>query len=465
MDTREKYPLSEQLAATSLMHDARIAEAKRLLHAAVSDHKKGLTGIRPALPDLKQSYETLLADIAKFRGSKLWFPYLGSGFGNGPLVELADGSVKYDFICGIGPHFFGHSHPDLIDAAIDASVSNTIMQGNLQQNVDSLELSALLVEAAGIDHCFLTSSGAMANENALKIAFQKHHPACRVLAFDHCFAGRSLTTSQITDRAIYREGLPTNVFIDYVPFFDASRPEESTAQAVKVLKTYLARYPKEHAIMFFEFIQGEGGFYSATKHFFETIMTILKEHKVAIFADEVQTFGRTSALFAFQYYGLERFIDIASIGKISQVCVTFYTEEYRPKPGLLSQTFTSSTSAIKASIAILKRLLNGGFYGPGGKIETVHDYFVSKLVALSKLHPDLIRGPYGVGSMIAFTPYDGDYQKVTDYVHRLFDAGVMSFTAGGNPLRVRFLVPVDVVTYEDIDQVVNIIEKTLLQKL
>ena len=76
----------------------------------------------------------------------------------------------------------------------------------------------------------------MANENALKIAFQKNAPATRLLAFDRCFAGRSLIFSQVTDKPVFREGLPLNQAVDYIPFYDPERPEESTREAVLALK-------------------------------------------------------------------------------------------------------------------------------------------------------------------------------------------------------------------------------------
>lgn len=463
MEKIKTYPLSRDLAAQALHEDKRISEAKKLLKEAVAAHQKRLTGIRPPISSIKQSYDDMLSSMTGYRGGKLWFPYIGSGIGNGSLVELADGSVKYDFICGIGVHFWGHSHPDLIDAAVDAAISDTIMQGHLQQNIDSLELLELLVKASGFPHCFLTSSGAMANENALKIAFQKRFPAYRILAFERCFVGRTLAISQITDKPGFREGLPHNAHVDYIPFFDAAHPEESTLRAVEALKGHLARYPKEHAVMCFEFIQGEGGFYYGTQKFFQAIMAILKENQIAIFADEVQTFGRTPELFAFQYFNLQSYIDIASIGKLSQVCATFFTDEYKPKAGLLSQTFTGSTSAIKAALVILRGLIQGGYYGTEGKIQKLHHHFTKQLEDLSNRYPHLIQGPFGIGCMIAFTPYDGNTQKVTDFVHRLFDAGVLSFIAGSNPTRVRFLIPAGAVTFEDIDQAVKIIEHTLIK--
>lgn len=461
MEKDKHWKLSKELIAGELQEDERIAEAKKLIKEAVASHQKNIVGIKAPIASLKQSYDDMLKAMAEYRGGKLWFPFIGSGIGKGALVELADGSIKYDFITGIGVHFFGHSHPALIDASIDAAISDTIMQGNLQQNIDSVRLSELLIKASGLPHCFLTSSGAMANENAFKIAFQKHYPAYRIFAFEHCFAGRTLAIGQVTDKPAYREGLPHNVFVDYIPFFDPSQPEESTKHAVDTLKKFIARYPKEHALMCFEFVQGEGGFYTGSEKFFKAIMTVLKEHNIAIFADEVQSFGRTQELFAYQYYNLQSFIDIATIGKLSQVCATLFTDEYKPRVGLLSQTFTGSTSAIRAGFLIISELLNGGYYGEEGKIHQLHIHFKNRLEKLSKNYPQLLRGPFGVGCMIAFTPYDGEAQKVVEFVHKLFDAGVMAFIAGAHPTRVRMLIPGGAVTLEDIDHVVTIIEETL----
>ncbi|HLP42395.1 MAG TPA: aminotransferase class III-fold pyridoxal phosphate-dependent enzyme, partial [Fibrobacteria bacterium] len=174
-----------ELAAEGLAKDPRVAEAKRLLRAALADAQASFTGIRPPDPGRKAAYEETLARFAELRGASLYYPYLGSGLGRGPLVELADGSVKYDFITGIGVHYFGHNHPALLEAGVDAALENTVMQGNLQQNVVSETLLARLLAAANrsgaaLAHGFLTSSGAMANENALKCLFQKQHPAARI---------------------------------------------------------------------------------------------------------------------------------------------------------------------------------------------------------------------------------------------------------------------------------------------
>lgn len=459
----DKFALNPHLVAGRLAADPRIAQAKKLLCDTVAEYQKTLSGIRPPLPELKQSYDQMLACFGEKRGGPLWFPYLGSGIGNGVLVELLDGSVKYDFISGIGTHYFGHSHSALIESGLDAALSDLVMQGNLEQNGDALALTELLVELSGLDHLFLTTSGAMANENALKIAFQKMAPACRVLAFERCFMGRTLAMCAITDKAAYREGLPPTLDVDYIPFFDPQKPQESIAIAVAALEKLLARYPKQHAAMVFELVQGEGGCHAGSKEFFTALMTILKEHNILIIDDEVQTFGRLPSLFAYQHFGLKDFVDIVTIGKLSQVCGTFYRKELRPRQGLLSQTFTASTSAIRAALAILQHLQEGKFFGPKGRINQIHERFYAHFKAIAERHPQLISGPYGIGCMVAFTPFDGHAQKVIRFVHSLFEAGVIGFITGSHPTRVRFLVPAGAAKDEDIDQAALIIEQTLLR--
>ncbi len=445
-----------------LFNDPKVIEAKKLLIDSVKEHSRHIEKVKGPDPDLAAPYKELLESYEKMRGGPLFYPYIGSGLGNGALVELMDGSVKYDFITGIGVHGFGHGHPDIIDSSINAALTDTVMEGHLQQNSDAFELTKLLIDVSGLDHCFLTSTGAMANENAFKICFQKKHPASRILAFDHCFMGRTLTMAQVTDKPMNRVGLPLNQPVDYIPFYDPSRPEESEKEAVNALKTFIERYPGQHALMSFELVQGEGGFNVAAPEFYKILMDILKESGIPIMIDEVQTFGRTSQPFAFQHFGLEDYVDVVTIGKLSQACATLYKHPMNPAPGLLSQTFTTSSSAIRSSKVIIEKLLNEGHFGENGKNAAINKIFSERFENICKKHPGLVKGPYGIGCMVAFTPFDGERSRVLHFSHELFKQGVMGFIAGSGPTRCRFLVPMLAVEEKDIDEAMNIAEKTLL---
>lgn len=449
--------------ASRLWQNPKVEKAKQLLIEAVQEESQKIIEIRPPNAKLKKSYENLLQELGQLRGGKLRYPYIGSGVGRGALVELMDGSIKYDFITGIGVHFFGHSNPAVISASVDAAISDTVFQGHLQQNGDSLEFLKLITEASKLPHAFLTTSGAMAVENALKIAFQKRMPAYRLLAFEHCFAGRTMSLAQMTDKAIMREGLPPTIYIDYIPFYDPLDPEGSTKAAVYALKKQLIRYPASYAAMIFELVQGEGGFNVGSRNFFLALMQVLKENNIAIIVDEVQTFGRLTELFAFQYFDLYDYVDICTIGKLSLVCATLFKDDFIPRPGLLSQTFTSTSTAIKTGKMIIETLIKGNFYGPQGIIAKFSQYFIQKLEAIAKKHPNLMKGPFGIGGMIAFTPYGGEVAWVTKMSNSLFDEGVICFTAGSDPMRIRLLPPFASMQLTDIDKVCEIIEETLIK--
>lgn len=452
-----------QLAAEKLKNDPRLAEAKKLILEAVAEHQQQIVSVRPPEPSLAEDFNSMLGTFGEMRGAATFFPFLGSGIGNGPFVEIADGSVKLDMITGIGVHGYGHSHPRLIEAGIDAAIGDTVMQGNLQQNTNSFDILKLLTDTAcesgaELKHCFLTTSGAMANENSLKMAFQRNHPANRVIAFEHCFAGRTLGLAQVTDKAKYRVGLPDTISVDYIPFFKHEDPEKSTQVSINQFKDHIHRHPGKHAALWMELVQGEGGYYPGDEKFFKELCAVARENNIAIIADEVQTFCRTTRPFAFQHFGLDKLVDLVTIGKISQVCATLFTDNYKPKPGLVSQTFTGSTWAITAAHAIVKGLIDSGNFGESGKNVSLHKKFAAGLQAIGEKYPGTVSGPHGIGGMVAFTPFDGSADVARDLVKRLYDAGLMCFMAGGDPSRVRFLMPLGCVEESHIELACQIIE-------
>lgn len=453
--------------AQGFFTDPRLAEAKKLIQEALSEHTSKINSVKPGNPELKESYEQLLKKMADYRGGALFYNYLGSGIGNGPFVELGDGSVKYDFITGIGVHYMGHSHPGVIDAQLNGALSNTVMNGHLQQNTDTADLLELISKeackyGAGVKNVFLSTSGAMANENGFKIIFQKRAPANRFFAFEKCFAGRTLGMAWVTDKAAYRVGLPKTLDVDYIPFYNADDHQGSINAAVKVMKKQIARFPGQHAGFVMELIQGENGSWVGHTEYFEALIKVCKENNISVFADEVQSFGRTNELFAFQYFKLDKLVDVVAIGKNSQVCATLFTDDHKPKPGLMSQTFTGSSAQIAASHYVISSIVNGGYLGKDGKIERLHKRFKTNLEKISQKYPDKLKGPYGIGAMVAMTVFDGDEPKSKAFTIKLFENGVLSFMASGHPTtRVRFLMPVMVTEEKHIDEVCEIIEKTL----
>ncbi len=462
----------ETTAGESLARNAAVEEAIESILKEVRAAQATLVEARPAQKEPRESMQQWLDRQAAVKGRPSYYPYVGSGIGNGPLVELIDGSVKWDMINGIGVHMFGHSDAETIAAAIRGAIGDTVMQGNLQFNADAVEFGELLVAEASkssrLRHAFLINSGAMANESALKVCFHKNHPADRVIAFEDCFMGRTLTMAQIGDNAGFRAGLPVDIHVDYMPFYDPADHDGSIQRAQATLQKYINRYPGRHACFVMELVQGEGGFNVGPREFFVPLMEMCRENNIAVFVDEIQTFGRTTRMFYYEALGVGEYVDVLTLGKMSQVCATMFTEDYNPKPGLLSATFLGSTVALRTGMSILARLRDGGYYGDNGKIARLHQAFRKRMSALvekrRELFPRLTSGqpPFGgVGGLMRFTPFGGDKKKVLDACNVLFDDGVIAFYCGHGPYHVRFLPAIGIFEPDMFDDVFEIVERTL----
>lgn len=442
--------------------------AKAELLKVVIEGTEAAHAIRSASsPEVRAEYNRALVAFGKMKGRDQYFPFLSNGFGSGPFIELVDGSIKLDLIAGIGINFFGHSHPAIMDEFIEGLTSDT-MQGNLQPGFEAAELIQTILSLVGekskIKHGWLLGSGTMANETALKIIRQKKFPATRVFAFADCFAGRSTAMQEITDNPKYREGQPTYNEVTHLPFYDSKIGlEKSIAQSVSRIEEETAKNPGKYAGLMIELVQGEGGIRWAPRAWYVAVFEAAKKANLAIWADEVQTFGRLEQLFAFQHFDLAEYIDVVTVGKLLHACMTLYSEEYNPKPGLVAGTFTGSVVALRTGRRILEILTKEGYYGPNGKIAELSRYFADGLEKLKSGTCNGILGEIRVtGGMVGFGVFGQTMDDTKKVLMRLFDDGVVAFLAGHDPYIVRCLPPFGVMTKGNIDTALVTIEKSLL---
>lgn len=454
--------------ATPYVDDPRVQQALDLLDQVVREGQANLNAVRPADPALADRYQARLEEFAKLRCGALYYPYLATGKGNGAWVELADGSVKLDFISGIGVHGFGHASAAMRHCGVQAALCDTVMQGNLQQLDLSVDVCRRFValaaqRGAAIEHVTLSTSGAMANENALKLAYHARPGRTRILAFERCFAGRTLVLSQLTDKAPFRVNLPNNVPIDYLPFYDATAGSASIERTLTAMRKVLSRYPNQHATIWIELVQGEGGYNVGDPEFLRVICSEARKQQIPICFDEVQTFGRTSRPFAFQHFGLDEFADIVTVGKITQACATLYSAAFAPGPGLISQTFTTGTWELLAAHEVLVALERDGHFGPDGINANLQRTFAAGLDAIVSRNPGSIRGPWGIGGMIALTPLQGTADQAKRLAQLCYDEGLMGFVAGAEPTRLRFLPPLLSVTEAEIKIGLELLERAVVK--
>jgi 4-aminobutyrate aminotransferase-like enzyme len=408
-----------------------------------------------------KQYEKTLRDLERLRGQPLAFPMLAAGTGRGARMVAADGTLKLDFVAGLGVHAFGHGDRDLRAHALAAAAADTQLQGHLMPGPEYLRLSRALLQHAGprLKHAWLALSGTMANENALKMIYQKRSPADLLVCFENAFHGRSLAMSELSDRPAYRRGLPQTGRVLQVPFYAEADPD-STQRTLDALEAHLRRHPGRIAGMCFELVQGEGGFNTAPRTFFAALMARCQEAGLAVWVDEVQTFARTGELFSFRTLDLEEWVDVVTVGKILHGSATLSTRDYNPEPGLVAGTFAGSTAAMAVGARIIERLEEEGYLGAEGRIVVLGQRIERRFQSLARRVPKAIGARSGVGAMQAFVPWHGSEEIARAVLEACFEEGLILLQAGHAPTKLRMLPPLNT-TDEELEAAFGILEKAL----
>ena len=406
--------------------------------------------------------EADLADVAKSRGRPAFYPYLGSGIGKGARAMLADGRWVLDFTLGIGVHIFGHGNLDLIETAMHAAASDLVMQGNLVFNREYGRLMKTILAHAprGMEHCWLSLSGADANENALKMVRQKRDGRPGIIAFRGCFHGRTSAMAEITDRPDYRVGQPRTFPVEYLPFFNRHDPD-SAKKTLARLREIIQRSGDQISAFIVELVQGEAGFVTAPRDFFVPLFEECRRAGIAVWADEVQTFARVSELFATDLLDLADYIDVITIGKVFQGSAMLYGKRFVPDPALISGTYSGATVPMAVAIRIIEKLTGEGMFGPEGREKQLERLTRGHIQSLSDKHPGMISQVEGVGAMMAFRIGDGALKTTREFIQRCFEAGLVLYYGGHDPACIRLFLPAGVLTDDELAEAFAIMDRCL----
>lgn len=256
------------------------------------------------------------------------------------LVDARDGQAYLDLFTFFASSALGMNHPavvddpvftaDLLEAARNKPSNSDVYTVAMARFVDTF---ARVLGDPGLPYLFFVEGGALAVENALKVAFdwksrwnEAHglDPALgtKVLHLRDAFHGRSGYTLSLTNT--------DPVKVDRYPHFPwpripspylspgvdvAAREAETLAAGRAAFK----QYPHDIACFVMEPIQGEGGDHHFRPQFLQAMQALCHEHDALFVLDEVQTgCGLTGTAWAFQQLGVQP--DVVAFGKKTQVC-------------------------------------------------------------------------------------------------------------------------------------------------
>jgi len=373
------------------------------------------------------NYGRLPRVIAKGQGNRLWD---------------ADGNEILDMFPGWAVSGIGHCHPKVVEA-IRRQAGELLHMDNTFYTEAQGRLARMLSERGFGGKCFFCNSGAEANEAALKLA-RKHTPPekYRFITAERSFHGRTFATVTATAQSKYHEGfLPLVPGFQYVPFNDIEAMEKA--------------FSDEVAGVLVEPIQGEGGIRPATPEYLRTVRQLCDQHGAVMILDEVQTgMGRTGRWYAYQHYDVEP--DIVTLAKALGGGVAIGAMMARPEiaaslvPGSHASTFGGNPLACAAGIAVIEAIDEENLLT---RAEQMGQYLRERLDALKERHA-VIDHVRGIGLMVGVQLT----QPGAEIVQRCLDRGLRINCTQGDVLR---LMPSMVVTREEIDQAITILDEVL----
>ncbi|MFG1781966.1 L-lysine 6-transaminase [Rhodococcus oryzae] len=342
------------------------------------------------------------------------------------LVDQRDGTTYLDMFGFFASSALGMNHPDL--AADEAFLTElTAAAVNKPSNSDiytvpMAEFVRTFVRVLGdpaLPHLFFVDGGALAVENALKVAFDWKSrtneargldPALgtRVLHLTHAFHGRSGYTLSLTNtdpNKVARFPKFDWPRID-APYLEPGRDaDEADERALAQARLAFDRHPDDIACFIAEPIQGEGGDHHFRPEFLQKMAALCHERDALFVLDEVQTgVGLTGTAWAYQQLGLAP--DVVAFGKKSQVCGIMAGGRVDEVPdnvfrvaSRINSTWGGNLADMVRARRILEvverdRLID--------RARLLGAHLLSRLVELAERHP-VVTDPRGRGLMCACT--------------------------------------------------------------
>lgn len=403
----------------------------------------------------------------------------------GPYLFDAKHQKQYlDFFTFFASNPLGLNHPKLTeDEHFKRKILGPALNKPSNSDVYTREMADFLeiFDRVGIPHylphCFFISGGALAVENALKIAFDwkvqknfakgyREEVGHKVLHLEKAFHGRSGYTMSLTNT----DPVKTN----YFPKFDWPRiinpsvtyplNEHNTQKTIQLeeraltqAQRYFELFKDEIAAIILEPIQGEGGDNHFRIEFHQALRNLANKNDALFIYDEVQTgIGLTGTFWAH-----EQFVkpDIIAFGKKAQVCGILAgrrIDEIKHNCFRVSSRINSTWGGNLVDMVRFGRILE--IIEEDNLVENAEQAGAHLLQGISQIadHFEYVENPRGRGLFCAFDLPDQHSRDAV--IEKCLANQLLILPCGERSIRFR---PPLTISKKDIDQGLDIIEESI----
>lgn len=344
--------------------------------------------------------------------------------GEGSRLWDDKGKEYIDLMSGIAVTNLGHV-PTKVKERVIAQLEELWHCSNLFHVPHQEKLAQILTENSCMDAAFFCSTGAEANEAAIKIARRYAQEVMKteryeIITFYQSFHGRTLATLTATGQEKVQTG-----FKPLMPGFVYAKYND--------LESVSALINDRTCAIMLEMVQGEGGVLPADPAFIEGVSKLCEEHGLLLIVDEIQTgLGRTGKLFAYEHYNVEPDVITLAKGLGSGMPVGAMLGKAKLIPaftaGSHGSTFSGLPTIMAAGIATMEIILEENLPARAAELGEYATELLNKKLADIPLVANIRSKGLLIGIELT--------ESAADLVNAIHEAGVLVITAGPNVIRL-----------------------------
>ena len=399
------------------------------------------------------------------------------------IVDQVNGDSYLDMFSMFASGAIGYNHPNILkNKDLFATVSTVKPTLSDLYNVyyaDFVKTFSRLAIPDYLPHAFFVEGGALAVENALKVAFDWkvrknlangiEGKGSQIIHYNQAFHGRSGYTLSLTNTTDPRKTMYfpkfdwPRILNPYIKFpmtsEDLIEVEKNEKESLNQIELAIKENPNDIAAIIIEPIQGEGGDHFFRDEYFVALRKICDKNEMLLIFDEVQTgIGITGKMWAHQHYSVKPdiicFAKKAQVGgilagrKIDEVENNVFVESSR-----INSTFGGNLVDMMRFKIILETIEEDDLISNSKEVGL---YLLSKLTELQKTYPAYVTNARGLGLWAAF-----DLPSMTerdDLWEEMMKNKLLILTSGDRSIRFR---PHLTTNKEEIDAAINIVDASI----
>ena len=361
---------------------------------------------------------------------------LDVAFVKGKKAILYDEKNKdyIDFASGVGVNSLGYANKKIVKT-IKEQAKNILHSSNIYHIKPQEKCAKKIVELSTYDmQCFFCNSGAEANESAIKLARKYGNISFpkakyKIITIKNSFHGRTIATLKATAQEDKHK--------HFGPYPDGFIYAEDINEAISLIDDYTV------AVML-ELIQGEGGIFMQDISQIKKLEKTLKEKKLLLIIDEIQTGVYRSGNFLIsQYFKIKP--DIITLAKGLATGIPIGVMMTNVKDiftfGDHGSTFGGNHLSTTVSCKVLDILEK---YSNSGTLQENIKFFDSYLLYFMNKYPNLFVQKNGHGFMQGLVLKDDT--KLNELIKSSLKNGLLILKSGKNI--IRFLPPLNITKKE-----------------